>query len=282
MSLEADTVSTDEQKTRAKEMGWHDGPEFKGNPEHWRPAAEFVQRGEEILPIVREENKSLRRELKEAKDRLDRADGLIRDSQQAIEDLKAFHSEATAQAVERAKAELRKSIKEAREAGNEDLAEELREQLSEVKTAEKTAGTKEKTPPPSQPAQDPQFITWHSENPWYGVDLNKTALMHAQAQMLRADPANEGLKGRAFYEKAAAMADQILNPPARRSSKMEEGDGGGAGARGGLRKRSYNDLPAEARTECDRQGQKLVGKAFKTAAEWQQYYANIYFEGEAA
>lgn len=38
---------------RARDMGWVPREEFRGDPSKWRPADEFVQRGEEVLPIIR-------------------------------------------------------------------------------------------------------------------------------------------------------------------------------------------------------------------------------------
>src|SRR5690349_19252632 len=51
----------------AREMGWVPEAEFKGPKEKWKPAQNFVEDGEKILPIVRSQ---LKRE-REARERLE-------------------------------------------------------------------------------------------------------------------------------------------------------------------------------------------------------------------
>lgn len=46
----------------AREMGWVPETEFKGEKEKWKPADQFVQDGERILPIVRSQLKREREE----------------------------------------------------------------------------------------------------------------------------------------------------------------------------------------------------------------------------
>lgn len=49
---EAQQVSPETER-KAREMGWVPQQEWRGASEAWRPADEFVKRGEEVLPIVR-------------------------------------------------------------------------------------------------------------------------------------------------------------------------------------------------------------------------------------
>ena len=51
-----------EVETRALAMGWQPKEQFKGDPSKWRPAEEYVQRGEELLPIVQASERRLRQE----------------------------------------------------------------------------------------------------------------------------------------------------------------------------------------------------------------------------
>lgn len=52
-------------EAEAKEYGWVPQEQFKGDAEKWRPAEEFVRRGEEILPIVRKQNEKLTEKVKD-------------------------------------------------------------------------------------------------------------------------------------------------------------------------------------------------------------------------
>jgi len=46
-----------EIEDRAKLMGWSPKEEFRGDPERWRPAEEYVQRGEDLMPLLKSQLK---------------------------------------------------------------------------------------------------------------------------------------------------------------------------------------------------------------------------------
>src|SRR3990167_8194923 len=52
-----------EVETKARDMGWVPKEQYRGDPERWKPADEFVRRGEEVLPIVNAENRRLKERL---------------------------------------------------------------------------------------------------------------------------------------------------------------------------------------------------------------------------
>ena len=80
---------SDNIETKAREMGWKPLEEFKGNPDNWRDAEVFVERGEEILPIVRKDNEKLRAEVAQTKLETARLKALVDAGQEAIAELKA-------------------------------------------------------------------------------------------------------------------------------------------------------------------------------------------------
>ena len=53
----------DDTESRARAMGWVPKDQFRGPAENWRDAGEFVRRGEEELPILRERLRSTTREI---------------------------------------------------------------------------------------------------------------------------------------------------------------------------------------------------------------------------
>ena len=44
----------EEIEQKAKAMGWSPQEEFRGDPDKWIDAAKFVARGENIMPILKE------------------------------------------------------------------------------------------------------------------------------------------------------------------------------------------------------------------------------------
>lgn len=273
-------------EAQAREMGWVPQDQFRGDTAKWVDAPTFVKRGEEVMPLLKANNKRLVSELDQLRGQLTETQALVRAGQEAIDALKENQTEFTKAAVQRTKAEIRVALRAARESQDVTAIEELEEQLDDIRDTEREIKSKPPAaaPAPAQPRQDPEFISWQRDNPWFGKqtgeDARRTAYVIAEAQALRSDPENKGLVGRAFYEKAAANVDAILNPR-QTNSRVESGTGGGSegSGKGSPGKKTYRDLPAEAKAVCDRQQAMLVGqgRAFKTAAEWQQNYADQYF-----
>ena len=50
----------------ARRWGWKPKEEFRGPPDRWTSAEDFVARGENELPILRERNRNLDRQVEEA------------------------------------------------------------------------------------------------------------------------------------------------------------------------------------------------------------------------
>src|SRR5215472_907386 len=48
----------DDLEQRARRMGWRPRNEFRGEPERWMEADEFVERGERMLPVLQERNRA--------------------------------------------------------------------------------------------------------------------------------------------------------------------------------------------------------------------------------
>jgi hypothetical protein len=264
----------------ARSMGWVPLEEFRGDPERFVSAEDFVDKGRHVMPILKANNKRLEGEVERLRAEQASLQELVRSSQQAIEDLKEASTEATRAAVKRAREELIAGIKTAREEGdvdgelrlNEELAD-LRKQEAEVKKAPAQAKA------PETPQADPDLVAWVNENKWYGSDLRKTMRANGIAQQLRADPANDGLTQRAFYDKVLeVMEEQTRGTPV---SKVSGGRSSQASAGSGSK--TYASLPADAKEACDRQGKRLVGqgKAFKDVAAWQSHYAKLYYAGDA-
>jgi hypothetical protein len=272
---------------RAKEMGWAPKEEWRGDPERWIDAEQFVHRGEEILPILRSTNRKLQDEVAALKNEVSATKTALQNSATAIEELKKFNSEANREKMKESKAALISQLKKAREDGNLDAEVELGDQLDSVRAAErdaakppaKTNGAEE----PKTPQVDPDYPAWASDNPWFQKDNRKTALFMAIAAELRQDPANDSLKGRKFYDKATTELEKTLGGPAPRRQPKVEG-ASQSGGDGGTKK-SFADLPADAKVACDKTGERLIGPkskgfAYESVAQWRDAYTTKYFEGE--
>jgi hypothetical protein len=139
-------VDTYEQQ--AKEQGWKPKEEYQGDPAKWRPAKEFVDRGELFSKID-----TMGKELKETK--------------KALAMLQEHHSKVREVEYNKALTELKTLQKKHLEEGNSDGYLETTELLTDLKAEQKAREVvKEVTPQ----QQDPRFIAWVDENKWYQKD----------------------------------------------------------------------------------------------------------------
>ena len=53
-AVTSEHVDSDEDVARARRMGWIPKDEYGGKPDNWRSAKDFIERGENEMPILRE------------------------------------------------------------------------------------------------------------------------------------------------------------------------------------------------------------------------------------
>lgn len=291
----------DEIVNRAREMGWVPKEEWKGDPEAWTDADEYVRRGEEVLPIVRANNRRLAQQL-QARDReLAETKRALEEMQESLQVIQGIQHRESVGRLDRAIKVTRTQLEEARAERDTDKAVELQEKLDELLAEKQELGEEPKAKPKGK-ARDPEggedtyeppehlkseIAEWQEENDWFGTDKVRTRMMNAVAHEVRADPKFRKAVGKAFLDECARRVDEELAEAGvgtRRSVSKVSG-GSQSGARQGTTRRgkSYADLPADAKRACDLDTQRVVGpnKAFKTKEDYQQWYVKEYFGGEA-
>jgi gas vesicle protein len=278
-----------EIEVKAKEMGWIPKDEFRGDPAKWTDAAEYVARGENLLPIVRAQNRELSGEVKSLREEVKNLRETNAASAEAIQALKDFNSAENRRVLKAQADATRQALIEAKKEGDPEAEVRLTEQLADEKKALETAEagkTKGYPKPEGRPNGEGEDFTktadwkaWATDNPWFGADKKRSALAFGVAEELRSDPAHKTLIGRKFLDKVTEEVEKIFNPQqqGRQQSKVEggargTGDGGGSG-------QSYSDLPKDARDICERQATKLVGKgrAFEDIEAWRKHYTKEFF-----
>lgn len=271
---------------RARSMGWRPKEEFRGDEAKWVPAEEYVRRGEEYIPLIRAENRKLEERLS-ASDRSNKElKAALDETRDTIAALREHQDAEVKRRVDRARAELRQQIKQARADDDVDAELEAQDALRELDREQAavqkpTPAPKAPAPAPGEPKIDPAFLEWKEDNPWFETDPRRRGLAMGIAEDLRADPANNGLQGRKFYDKVSEELAKTLGE--RRESKVDGGRPGGSPAPApASREKSYGDLPADAKSACDSMAARLVGsnRAYKTLDDWRKQYAKTFFEGE--
>lgn len=143
-----DQPQVSQYEVDAREMGWRPKEEWEGDPEKWRDAKEFVERGELYGKID-----NMGKELKETR--------------KALKMLQEHHSKVRETEYKRAVEELKQAQKKHLEEGNADEYLKTTELLTDLKAEQKAREVVEQTVPKAQPGLDPRFVNWVKENNWY-------------------------------------------------------------------------------------------------------------------
>lgn len=261
----------------AERLGWIPPSRFKGDPTRFVDADIYIKRGEEVLPIVKEQNKRLHTELDSLKRESQATAHALKAAQDAIAQMEERHTVATQKAVDDARRQVKAQLAAASEAGDHEGVAELTEQLTKMAVTEPAAAKAPAPTPEPQFTPPADLVEWNAENPWFGTNKRKTALALAVAQELREQ--GETSSGRTFYDKVLAEVDKELGVQQPRGDKVEGARGSDGGNASGGRGKSYAALPSDARAACDADAKRFVGadKKYKTINDWRARYAEIYF-----
>lgn len=279
---------TEQEVNEARSMGWADKHEWRGNPADWVGAKEFLEKGRQVMPLLRANNERLQQELRDRDARLAALENSVKAANAVIKTLEESHAEDVKAQVEAARAELINDIAEAQKDGDHVKSAELIGKLTELNTANREAGGNDEPgdkggdksgSPVIPPALKAEIDGWYTKNQVYSTDLRRRSLMTAIAHEMR--QAGSPLMGAAFLDAAAEEVDKIMGPSRGGFSKAEPGGGGNGrqNTRGSDRK-TYQDLPAEAKAACEKMAPRLVGpnRKHKDLASWQASYTKQYFE----
>jgi hypothetical protein len=197
-------IQADPYEDQAREQGWKPKEEYEGDPAKWRPAKEFVERGELFGKID-----TMGRELKETK--------------KALKMLQEHHTKVKETEYKRAIDELKALQKRHLEEGDSDAYLETTELLTDLKAEQKAREViQAEVPKSNQP--DPRFIAWVNQNSWYSKDqdmrefADAIGLQHAQANR---EKSPEEVLAFVTTQVKRAFPDKFTNPNRTKPSTVE-------------------------------------------------------------
>ena len=252
----------------ASKMGWVTEDEWKGKPDAWRPAKEFVERGENIVPILKDRLKKV--EGKYEKDR-----EKIKNLETDIKSIIKLNKSAEKKGFNAAKKEYDLKIKEldleefdAVQDGDVEKFKEVKEKKEALDEPEKPEETKEET------NIHPDFEDWSKKNDWYQKDDELTEYAEFVGDRLR--KGGETAEGLDFFKKVEdkvknAFPTKFTNPNRDEPDKTESGNP--APVKKG--KKTFSDLPDDAKEAYNRLKKRfeMNGHEYK-----KETYVESYFE----
>lgn len=243
----------------ASHMGWMPQERWvaEGKPaEKWVDAKTFLERGENILPIVRQNLHKTREELEELRRTVGQQTEVMnrrlaqerREKEQAIEQLQQERAKAITQGDGAKVVQIEKQIANA--------AQELQ-------------------PVHSEPQPSAEAIAWHQRNPWYTKDIRLTGIANGLGATYRQmNPMATEKQVLEYVEQEIAS----MNP--QRKPTSPDAPTGGASSRSRSREPSFADLPDDVRDVARRTirgGAKVKGDDGKWRPMTEADYARQYF-----
>jgi hypothetical protein len=265
-----------EIEQRARDMGWAPRDRWKGPPEAFVEADEFVRRGEEFIPFLKADRRKLEEQLHETRGQLDERDAQWQERFDRLERMNQMAMERQANQI---RSEFSERKRQAVEMGDTEQYDRLdaqeREQVRELEEQTREAAPKEPEakPQPDQAAAQRTLDNWKADNPWFTQDpvLKRQAvgiMDEIEAEMPNADLTKklEEVANRVRED----MPERFNGGGRPRANAVE----GGSRTTGSARSaKQANKLPAEAKQA----GQKYVEQGlFKDIEE----YATEYFKYE--
>jgi hypothetical protein len=230
-------VKQEEMEARAKLQGWVPEDQYTGEAGSWKSAEDFLAFGEQIQPILRECLRSSETKLVEMTNK-------INELTEVIANFSEYHKKTEERSYKKALRDLKALKEEAVEEADKNKVKEIDDEIDGLKESQQEVGT---VKPKGDPIIGPEFIEWQSKNDWYGKDMELSVYADQVAPFI-----DKSLKGAAFFKAVKDKVEEKYpekfgNPNREKPGSVEAGSGGG----GGQGKKSYSDLPADAKKACD-------------------------------
>jgi hypothetical protein len=252
-----------EVEKRAEMMGWVPQERFKGDPSRWRPANEFVQRAEEMMPIMKAQMRTYETTIESLK-------GELKSSKDTMKKLVKMTDNISQREYEKAKQELITKQMNAVKEGDSETWAKLEQEKDKLEKPEEIKLEEQDTTPDEN---NPVFKEWHGSNDWYLKDNEATLYANAMAQKIQdpSIPYDEWLKK---VENAVkkAFPHKFDNPKRQAAPAVDGGSQVASKVENTNKQNTYKDLPADAKAQCD----KLVAQGVYT----KEKYVQDYFEEE--
>jgi len=177
-----ESVAHTETELRAMDSGWVPQDQWEGDPDQWRPAKEFVDRGD-LFKKIDDQNRTVK-ELKRALDDMKRHHGQVRETEYA-----------------RALTTLKAQKQIALEEGNAAEVVNLDDKIDLVREEQKALKQDNSEQPQQDNSPAPEFTNWVDRNKWY--ESNQP--MRAYADALGRDLAYKGMQPSAVLKEVERL-----------------------------------------------------------------------------
>ncbi|HNG55643.1 MAG TPA: hypothetical protein PLR85_19845 [Nitrospira sp.] len=211
-------------ETEARDLGWRPEEDFKGDKSLWVDAQTFVKRGEEVMPILKSQLKTLKGELAEMRKEFRKANEFFSNSEQ--------------RGYERAMADIQAKAEAAAEVGDKAGVRAALEKAAKL--------NKPTEAPKAEQISREDLANWFADNPWYKSDHSKTAFADLIGEELAEKRGGNLTKD--DFDEITRRVDERFAEKSRAKSAVE-GSTPRTTKRG---EKTLADLPPEARRQAEK------------------------------
>jgi chromosome segregation ATPase len=251
----------------ARAQGWKGPEEFSGPPEKFKSAEDFLKVAEDYAPVSRERNRYLTEQLEKLNQKYEQ-------TQSTLHKLADHHKKTAQLAYKRALRELSQKRQEAVELGDTDTFKKVDEEIQELQAAKPEDEISPANSGQSAQSHQETLDKWVSENEWFVNDITLHQAAIAAGNILSIKHPTMSPEKQLAEIKKMVMEQYPEKFESDKASKVSPVLGGdnysGSGGRG--RKKSYSDLPGDAKKACD----DFVKQGLMTKDD----YVKEYFEME--
>lgn len=283
----SEEFSSPGMEAKARDMGWVPQDEFRGNPDNWRPADEFVKRGEEFLPFIKKDRDKFREKADGLEARLEKLES---DHAQKLERLEHMSNvgiqELRSQYESQFAALKRQAVREGDEEAYDAYERQERDALADLDKKAAPPEPKDDDKPQITESQKQVLDGWLGDNAWFNADAEMRAVATARHEKLLTDKPGmtleENLQETREYVKSKYPEKFGATKANGRGSPVEGGGRAGGGA-----STLWGRLDKDVRAIADRQikngqfARSADGKALETLQAKRERYAELYFGDEA-
>ena len=240
-------VVAPEIEAEAREQGWVPKDEFRGKEDDWRDAETFVKIGKDLNPILRKNNERFKAELEKTKRDLEE----LRKVTEEFKEHQKTQAAARELTLKNEIAALKKEKSTAISAGDGERVNEIDDRIDELREESRKV-VETPAPKPAPQAEAKELTAWKDKNKWYSTDYT----LKMQADIIAEDIVNRtGLRGQAFLDELDKVLEETFAPEklgkkVAPRSPVEGGSRPSTPADNG--KKTYENLPADAKAACDR------------------------------
>jgi hypothetical protein len=248
-------------EAEAKADGWVPQADWKGDPNKWIPAEDFVKRGETILPIVQAKYRRTVEEVADLKRKFEEREGVFSDFQKFQEQALAKANKERDQLITQLEEQRAKAITD----GDGQTFTQTDKRIQELRAESATPPKKD------PPRESPEVTAWKAENKWYTTDSELTGVADGLADVVARE--NPGLKGKAFLDKLTERVKTVVPHKFENPRRQEQITGEPGSKKGSSKSKGYDDLPVEARAACDKFVKTIPGftkEKYLSQYTWEQ------------